>query len=564
MTVNFSDYLKKYSSFEEAASEAALSLNDGDTLVISCGKVDIYPENTFKKHYYVSNNDGGTKSILFPIIEKKNITIDGGGTELICHKGIIPFVIDKSKNICVKNFAIDYKTPFFSQGLIVEADEEHTVLEFDNEEFFCRVKDGKMSYYSSIDGWENTVERTLTMEFDAKKKAPSHNKPAYFPYTGEPKDHGFLSRMYRDVTVKQLSENRIGMYGKLGFAHTVGNYLVCTHSGRHNPGVFVTDSDDVVLKDLTLYHTAAMGIICQTTNNITLERVIADVREGSRRMMSVNADATHFVNCRGKITIADCRFVSMMDDAGNIHGIYLKDPKKTGENSISTTFGHSQQVGMDIFRKGDVASIVNIETLEELCALTVENTELLSKDELVIYFKEPVPEIPEGYVVENISTAPDVHIYGTQTGNNRPRGFLINSRGKALVENCKFYNMYHGVMIGCEMKDWYESGPVGEITVRNCDFNNAAYAGGVAVMASPNICCPEKAGSFNGKILVENNTFTMHEKRLISARNAREVYFRNNTFVCDLSLPSHTPQNERGIAVELCENVHVEDPKEVK
>ena len=172
MTVNFSDYLKKYSSFEEAATKAALSLNDGDTLVISGGKVDIYPENTFKKHYYVSNNDGGTKSILFPIIEKKNITIDGGGTELICHKGIIPFVIDKSKNICVKNFAIDYKTPFFSQGLIVEADEEHTVLEFDNEEFFCRVKDGKMSYYSPIDGWENTVERTLTMEFDAKEKAP--------------------------------------------------------------------------------------------------------------------------------------------------------------------------------------------------------------------------------------------------------------------------------------------------------------------------------------------------------------------------------------------------------
>lgn len=562
MILNFEAFYNGAECFEEAVIAALNTLCDGDTLVFSGGRYDVYPEKLFKKHYYVSNNDSGEKSILFPVIRKKNITIDGGGTELICHKGLIPFVIDESENITIKNFAVDYASPFFSQGLIVEADEHHVVLEYDMKEFFCRVKDGNLSYYSPVDGWENTVERTLSLEFDAEKKAPSAHHPAYFPYTGKPKDHGFLKRMYKDVTAKQLCENRIGLYGDFGFTHTVGNYLVCTHTGRHNPGVFVTASKDVSLCELRLYHTAAMGIICQTSENITLENVCAEVREGSGRMMSVNADATHFVNCRGRITIGDCRFVSMMDDAGNIHGIYLKAPKKISENCISATFGHPQQVGINIFRKGDIANIIGIEELKSIANLTVEKSELVSKDEIRIYTKEEVPDIPENYVVENLSTSPDIHIYNTSTGNNRPRGFLLNSRGKALVENCTFFNMYHGIMCGCEMKNWYESGPVGEIVIRNCNFENAAYAGGVAVLASPNIYCPEKAGSLNGRIVVENNLFTMHEKRLLTARNAREVYFRNNKFIFDSTLPSHGSVTDRGINVEYCETVETDDPTE--
>ncbi|MFQ9147564.1 MAG: hypothetical protein ACLR5G_04585 [Eubacteriales bacterium] len=45
------------------------------------------------------------------------------------------------------------------------------------------------------------------------------------------------------------------------------------------------------------------------------------------------------------------------------------------------------------------------------------------------------------FVVENRSTAPDVHITGCESGFNRPRGFLLSSAGHIEVENSVFYNM---------------------------------------------------------------------------------------------------------------------------
>ena len=555
-------YLSDEKNVSPALTEAICALSDGDTLVLSEKRYDLFPSGASEGYYYISNNDASLKPIAFFLKNKKNITVDGGGATLMFHGHIVPFVIDNCENITLKNVSINYEIPHYAQGKIIEATENRVVLSYDGEEFFCKVKDGSFCFYSAEEGWENVIEAALSLEFDAEKKAPVSHKAPYFAYTGTPKDHGFLSAMFRDVTLRELSENTIEMTGNLGTTHQVGNYWVCTLRSREYPGIFITDSKNILLEHVNLLHTASMGVICQMTENITLKNVCAVPPEGNR-MLSVSADATHFVNCRGKVEVDSCKFVSMMDDALNIHGIYNIFHKSISDTALLATYGHYQQKGINPYRPGDTVAVIDENTLETRCTFTVKFSENLSGDFLRIEATSPIPDICKGCVLENLSTAPDVYIHHTESGNNRPRGFLLSSRGKTEVQHCKFYNMNSALQIGGEMKDWYESGAVSNISIHDNDFCNSAYAGGDAIFISPRVNIPENATDFHGKITIENNRFSMHEKRLLTAVGVKELTFIHNTFHKDDTLPSHSAENAGGITIRNCSDCNVEDPKDI-
>ena len=81
MIINLSDFLDNSSVKNSTAAynAAAESLHDGDTLKLGGGKFDCTPTGAYIKHYYISNNDAGKKSIALPLIGKRDITIDGDG-----------------------------------------------------------------------------------------------------------------------------------------------------------------------------------------------------------------------------------------------------------------------------------------------------------------------------------------------------------------------------------------------------------------------------------------------------------------------------------------------------
>ena len=53
-----------------------LQCTDGETIRFVPGEYHFYPEGLFDKYYYISKNRHGLKRVAFPIIGKKNITID--------------------------------------------------------------------------------------------------------------------------------------------------------------------------------------------------------------------------------------------------------------------------------------------------------------------------------------------------------------------------------------------------------------------------------------------------------------------------------------------------------
>ena len=73
------------------------------------GIYHFYP--TFAPDMYcaITNNDNGLKRTAFPIIDFDKLEIDGNGSEFIFHGKMVPFIIEGSKNITIKNLNINSK-----------------------------------------------------------------------------------------------------------------------------------------------------------------------------------------------------------------------------------------------------------------------------------------------------------------------------------------------------------------------------------------------------------------------------------------------------------------------
>ncbi|MHB1485732.1 MAG: right-handed parallel beta-helix repeat-containing protein [Saccharofermentanales bacterium] len=557
-------HLVKDGDYTLAVAEAVRECKRHETsrLIFDKGTYDFYKKYAFQKEYFISNNDYGLKSIIFPLIGAKNLTIDGGGAEFIMHGEILPFVIDQSANVTCRDFSVDYPRPFFSQAKIIASQNGHTDLEFDTDKYPCRVENEAIVFYSNEPDYmpEEPTYRVLGAEFDVATGAPSAYISPYLVRFSKIHKPSFLDSFTRYATAQQISKNVIRLNGIDN--HTVGNYWATTHAKRDNPGIFINESENTTLENINLYHTAAMGVIGQISENITLKNVNTVVRPGSGRYISVSADSTHFVNCSGQIDVFDCTFTNMLDDAGNFHGIYTTVNEILGKNTMLLEFRHEQQRGIMIYKKGDTIALVEPSTLATFKELTIKEASWHSGDLVRIETVEDFPEgLAAGHAVENFSRMPSVHIKGCVTGNNRPRGFLITTNKKSIIEDCTFFNMMCGLHFTGDANDWFESGPVRDVIVRNNNFKNSSYVGGAAIAIDPAVR-EKKNNYYHSGIVIEDNTFEMHEKRFLSVHNAKDIIFRNNVYIQNSSMPSHPQIGANGISFTDCKNCVIEEPSE--
>ena len=532
---------------------AVSAIKDGDTLYLGGGTLHFYPEFAESAEYFVPNNDWSRKPIAFIIKNKENITIDGEGAKLIFHGRMSPFVLDSSENITLKNFSIDYAEPMYFEGKIVDAGENFVEMEYNDEIFHVDAEENSLRFYG--DGWENKgIAKLLVNEFDPEIKGPAIGTPTYFANVTGVEDKTFMAFLHRYLKPSKPSKNRLRLEGEIKYTHKVGRYWLCTHNDRKYPGIYVTECKDVLIKDVLLTHTLSMGVICSLSENITLDTVSALPGEG--RLLSVDADATHFVNCTGLIHITGCRFESMMDDAVNIHGIYAPVSKKLSDTSVLLKFGHFQQAGINVFKKGDKIRLCDNESLAPYAYYTVKASRTLSETYLILETEEVLSaDIKEGHVFENYSRMPKIHIENTKSGFNRPRGFLISNCQGTIIENCTFYNMSNAIDMSGDANSWYESGPCDNVVIRNNDFSNAAYCGGPVITSDPQI--KNHSIPYHKNILVEENIFSENDKRYMRLSDCENVTFKNNKFVKtpDVPFPSF---NEEGILLANSKNIVTE------
>ena len=481
-------------------------------LIFPKGRYEFYPDKALEKYFFISNNDEGLKRIVFPVFDFTNFEIDGQGSSFIFHGFTCPFIIESSKNIAIKNLSINYARTFHQEGNIVAVGDWGFDVTFPVE-YPYKIENGIIQFYG--DGSHYPYSNLL--EFDPRKK-----------------ETAFMARDYwvsRGLQSEQLDNNVVRIFRK-DVKATVGNVMVFGSANRLVPAITITDSRSVAVTAVTLYHSGGMGVIGQRSADITLDGVIVTTPPGSNRVVSITADATHFVNCSGKIIMRNCLFENQKDDATNIHGIYAVISKIISPTQLEVQLKHGQQTGFDFLTEGKKIELVKSAALVVLSENTVKSSERLNKEYTIITLQKPIPaELKVNDVVGTASDKVEVHISYCRFQSNRARGLLIGSRGKTVIEHNYFHVPGAAILFEGDGSYWFEQSGVNDCTIRNNIFDNCNFGvwGNAVIQVGAGIKKEEREGSrYNKNILVENNTFRVFDPRIVNLYSVDKFTFRKN------------------------------------
>lgn len=477
---------------------------------------EIKPDRCFERCLYISNHGwNGLKRIVTLIENMDGIELDFCGSTILCRDVMTPFAILNSRNVTVKNVTLENPNTYFYQARVTAHGDGYIDLErmVADERFVLRRGELVAKYRQS------TFVASNSIEYNGK--------------TGEIEygvgDHSFGEFMW-NMDYEDLGNGKLRLKGVKRYP-PIGNVAVISAARRLGCGFFCEDSSDIRLENVTIHSCFGMGILAQTCHNITLDS-FNTLRHGDY-YYTANADSTHFVNCTGTVCVENSTFEGQLDDALNIHGMYTSIFDKT-EHELFVHEVHEEAKGIRIYRAGDRIQILKPNTLIPYTEKTVREVEYINEDTIRIVLCEDTGDIQVGDDVESLTRAADLIFRNNVVRNNRARGMLVATRGKAVIENCYFHTSGCAILFEANGEYWYESGGVQDVTIRNNTFDGCKYS----VWGSATVeCAPRKATEsgkyFSREIKVIDNKFHMINDTVVAFDNLEHVVYSGNTVSCE-------------------------------
>lgn len=512
-------------------------------LVLPGGRLCMRPDQAVEKYQFISNNDESLKRIAFDLAGMRDFEIDGGGTELLFTGFISPFSLEECENITIRDLTIDFTRTFNSEGIVEAAGDGWLEIRFP-EDYLCDIVNGCLRFRDT----EGTVYPfSNLLEFDAVRREPAFRATDYW-----------LSN--RTIPAEKCENGNIRILRK-DLKATVGNVMVFGAAARYNPGFTLADCRGVVIRDVNLYHCGGMGVIAQRSRDIELRRLVIVPSPGKGRMISITADATHYVNCGGYIRMIDCVFENQKDDATNIHGLYMAVERVAGPDKLLLRWRNSGQYGVDFIVPGMRLELVDNDNVETYAHRSVKSVKRLNKVYTEVTFTEPLPDgVKPLHVVAADDDYPEVLIKGCRMRGNRARGLLLGSRGRTVVEDNRFHIAGAAILIEGDANYWYEQSGVRDVVIRGNVFENGNYGSpgwGAACIAVGSGIPNRETSRYHRNIRVEGNTFRVFDPRIINLYCVDGFLFRRNKIEFTTDYPVVDGQAERFVT-RNCDNVVIE------
>ncbi|MFV0469348.1 MAG: right-handed parallel beta-helix repeat-containing protein [Dysgonomonas sp.] len=486
-----------------------------------------YPTQAFGKYHAVTNHDKGFRYFAFPLIDFEDIEIDAQGSEFIFHGQIIPFLVERSTNVKICNANIYWEVPFYLEGSVIRSNKNDSTVDIKINEGFSNYELVDNRLIIKGEGWEET-DLGENICFDPKTKAVLYRNDDLYSITNE---------WTKKMKAMQIGERTFRLETKFE-KETPPTGSIITFKGsfgsnRHSPAFHLSDSKNISLSDINIYHAGGMGVVAEKTENIYLKSVNVRLRENSKRILSTTADATHFCNCKGDLVIEDCLFENMLDDACNVHGTYTKVERIIDPYTVIARLNHPQQFGFKFASDGDTIQVVSGDKLLPKNKLQIKSVEQINSQFSKFVFEMPILDmINIGDGLENIEWYPRLTFKENVIRNNRARSILVSTPKKVVIENNSFSSQMTGILIEGDMDHWFESGAVNDVTIQNNLFLDGTYGGGaphVSIWVNPhlNIIDPDKA--YESNIIIKNNVFKTFNDVLLRAHSVNNLQYVNNT-----------------------------------
>lgn len=493
--------------------------NDGqdDTLAVlaafdKCKKEKaqgvVFPKGRYDFHEGANPN---SPRMSLPIGDMHNIVIDGQGSEFIFHGIVACFGFGHCSDITVKNMTIDWERPPFSVGTIAAANDDWFEVEVFPE---FPVKGGE------------PVQ--AFMDYEPDTYLPCRQGLDVYCLDNPPKTELVRPQVVRMQFPFKTRPVQIGKLAVL--RHQVYAY-----------NAFASDRcRRMTFEDICVYTCPGMAFTAFNSQDVTLDRCTVQPRPGSRRLISVTADGSHFGGCKGGITLRDCLFDGQGDDAINMKsGLFLNIEQIVDERTVLARHNLKMQSTPD---PGDEIELMPQETLLAYATVTVSAASM-EPDAYTcrVTFRESLPEkTTVGHMLANASKLPRARISNCTFQRNRARGMLIQIRD-AVVEGCTFKDVTSaGVLIIAETVYFYESIPARHVIIRNNTFDHCNYGVAMArgVISIEGITPGWKDAPLPGvfrDIAIENNRITRSDNSAIfmTATDTAVISGNEISGVCD-------------------------------
>ena len=494
-----------------------------EALLFEPGRYDFWPNRAVEKYRWISNNDSGLKRIAFDLTGMGPFEIDGRGAQFVFHGSVLPFWIEKARDITLGQLSINWARTFHNEGRILEVGPDGVDIAF-SDRFPYVVENGILKFVQ--ENGDKIHEVGGLLEYDAKKRETAFQAPDHWlgpVYRAEERSPGVVRLVVPSLKL------------------TPGNILVFAAGRRSCPAITISESCRVHLDGVKIHHAGGMAVIAQRSSDLHLQHVEVAIEPGDDRVVSATADATHFVNCTGKISLEDCVFTNQLDDATNIHGVYGQITQRISSFEVEIRLRHPQQFGFDFIDAGDLVELVHAPSLNTYAEGTVRAVERLNEEYTRLRFEQPLPrELAVGDAVGLARHNPEVLIRHCVLGQNRARGFLLGSRGKIVVEKNTFHTPGAAILLEGDASFWFEQAGVRDLTVRDNLFENCNYGvwGNAVIQVGAGIDPDHRSVSrYNRNITIERNTFKVFDRRILHAYSLENLLFRENTILSSSDYP---------------------------
>ncbi|MFZ4261649.1 hypothetical protein ACFRAE_06380 [Sphingobacterium sp. HJSM2_6] len=524
------------------------------TLLFPKGRFDFYPDEAHVKDFKAQ--------IAFDLTGLKNIQILADQSEFVFHGRMMPFRIDKAKNIQLKGFSLDWDRPMISQAQIVGVSDNYVDLAIDSLAYpYEIVRD---SIYFLGEGWRSKITKNYNNLYDKV-----HKEIVY-----QTRDNP-LGELY-NAKVSALKNNQVRFHMKPLMKPELGTYIALYHGAYITDGILLINSEQVQIEDVVIYHTLSCGVSGYRTKDILLKNVKIIANDKKGRVFSTVADATHFNGCEGKIVLDGVEMTGAGDDFTNIHGMYAEVTQVLDDQTFLVK-PNGRYIG---FNLGEKAWIVDTLSMQRKDSLAVIYQETLWKDGLITGYKlkfdgKPKQALKPGDLLENINRNPEVEIRNCKIlKRHRARGILVTTASKAVIENNYFRTAGAAILIEGDIELWYESGANRNLLIQHNVFEDCYSSGnnildkpwgwGEAVISITPSVKPENVDfpTYHQKIHIVNNTFKHYDHAILYARSVNDLVFSNNKLI---RTKTYKPfYREVGLYLDGCRHVTIASNKMAK
>lgn len=344
------------------------------------GKYDFHAADAVSVRCYISNHDQeDSKRVAIHLENWKNLTVEGNGAAFCYYGRLIPLVLTGSENCTFRNFTIDNEHPQIAQVEVVKNEGDGGITFRVAPWVNYRISESG-SFETYGEGWVAVQTAGIAFEKDTR----------HIVY--QTSDIGIDTR-----GVQEVGERTLHAPAWRDARLPEGTVVAMRTWFRPTPGIFLAENTNTTFENVQVHYAEGMGLLAQRCTDISLRKFGVCLKgKDDARYFTTQADATHFSQCKGKIVSCDGLYEGMMDDAINVHGVYLRVRERIDDRTLRCRFEHGQAWGFAWGDVGDTVQFVRSATMDELDGTNViaaiSPEDALGTKEFVITFEKPVPQ----------------------------------------------------------------------------------------------------------------------------------------------------------------------------